>query len=161
MSNGDGDPIGGTAATAILAGAALTLVGSLIVGITLDFGSGDSGSEALRYRLKIIALSSSSLAFFGSAIAGAFIVGVALLVALALANGASPATAKSVRSGVTVLAGLLALLTVAAVVIDLTLLSEEGVHAGNVAGIVVADLASLVVVSAAAWAGAKATRAAT
>ncbi len=100
MSNGDGDPIGGAAATAILAGTALTMVGALIVGLTLDFGSGDGGSETL------------------------------------------------------------ALLTLAAVVVDLTLLGEEDARAGNVAGAVVADLASMVVVGAAAWAGMKSTRAA-
>lgn len=158
MANGEGDSVGGVVAGAVLAAAGLTMAGGLISGLTLDFGSGDGGSDQVRYRLKVIALSASSIAFFAPVVAGALVIGLALLFALALANGASPGTARTVRSGVTLLAGLLALLTAAALVIDLTFFSEKDAGVGSVLGILVADMASMVVLATAVWAGVKATR---
>ncbi len=153
-----GDRAAGIAAAAIVAGAGLAMVAGLISGLALDFPTVD-----VRFRIKTIALSSSSAAFFGSVLTGAFVVGVALLLALALANSAPLATAAVVRQAATILAGLLAIATAAALVVDLILLSDrtvfsEEINRASVSTIALADLVSLIVVATAALMGAKGTR---
>ncbi len=160
MANGD-DRAAGAAAAAIVAGAGLAMVAGLISGIALDLPTVD-----VRFRIKTIALSNLSAVFFGSVLGGAFVVGVALLLALALVNSAPLATAAVVRKAATGLAGLLAIATAAAFVVDLTLLSEtsemalfsEEITVAKVSAFALADLASLIVLAAAAMVGAKGTR---
>jgi hypothetical protein len=148
--DGDGDAASGRAAAALVGAGGLAIVAALISGLTLDLGSGDGGSVELRYRLKVIALSSSSIAFFGPVLAGAFVVGLALLFALALANSAPPGPARAVRNATMVVAGLLTLATLGAVMVDLTFLAGDDFHASSVVAFIVADLASLLVCGAAA-----------
>lgn len=146
----DGDAASGTAAAALVGAGGLAIVAALISGLTLDLGGGDGGSVEWRYRFKVIALSSTSIAFFGPVLAGGFVVGLALLFALALANSAPAGTARAVRNGTTVVAGLLTLATLAAVVVDLTFLAEDDFHTSTVIAFMVADVASLLVCGAAA-----------
>ena len=85
-------------------------------------------------------------------------VGVALLVALALARGADPAVLRAIGTGAAAIAGALALLTVAAILVDLSPVSEDSVEAGPAVAAAVADLAALIVLLTAGWLGATTAR---
>lgn len=142
------------AAVATMLGVFGVLAAGLIFALTFDVRGRRSGPSSWEVRVTIASLASS----FGTTAGGGTFVAVALLVALGLVHsstGAGRPLAVLVGVGACVASGWLGIATALAIYVDFDLPSNVN---GTVAGLVLGNLSTLVVLAAAAaWGAATAT----
>jgi|GEM_PF-5970744 len=141
-----GDDLRILGALAIVLAVVLLLLGALLLGMSVK----GAGHEGWKYQMKVIGLGSISIGSLGLSFGGATFVGVALLVALSLAQGA----ARTARADLIPVVGVVAaaaaawmmLFTLLGVGVDLTGAADGFTR---ILGILLIDLATLVMMSAA------------